>query len=362
MKQPRSSQVEVYGTGRTEGNGFEGLTLLARGNTLGRYRLTDEYEREVQDESVSTRTDQPARPDRRGSRMSALVFAVVLAAPGVLFPDQPAPGTNPIQCENRREGSSDWQLTRVRLDRSDGCRSAVIEGYCSQQSVAAGEKLQIMVSTEPAARFQMEIFRTGHYGGRGARLMKKVGPVAGRPQPTPKSDERTMHECRWEPSAELTIPKDWLSGVYLGRLTTLPEAADQPYWQSYVVFIVRDDRPADILFQCSDNTWQAYNGWPYKTSMYTHPKGNGPWADVSFDRPYGREAQYTAIVNDPLSVGSGAWLTFEFPLAYWLEQHGYDVSYCSNSDMITPDRGLKCKACSAWATTSIGISASTTAR
>ena len=31
-------------------------------------------------------------------------------------------------------------------------------------------------------------------------------------------------------------------------------------------------------------------------------------------------------------------------MAYWLEQQGYDVSYCSNSDMLTPDRGLKCKA------------------
>src|SRR5690606_16734414 len=38
------------------------------------------------------------------------------------------------------------------------------------------------------------------------------------------------------------------------------------------------------------------------------------------------------------------FLPFEFPLAYWLEQHGYDVSYCSNSDMLSPDRGLKCKA------------------
>jgi len=65
---------------------------------------------------------------------------------------------------------------------------------------------------------------------------------------------------------------------------------------------------------------------------------------VSFDRPYGREAQYTSIVNDPLSVGSGGYLTFEFPLAYWLEQQGCDVSYCSNSDMIAADRGSKCKA------------------
>ena len=70
----------------------------------------------------------------------------------------------------------------------------------------------------------------------------------------------------------------------------------------------------------------------------------GPWADVSFDRPYGREAQHEGVVNDPLTFGSGEFLPFEFPLAYWLEQHGYDVTYCSNSDMLTPDRGLRCKA------------------
>jgi hypothetical protein len=42
-------------------------------------------------------------------------------------------------------------------------------------------------------------------------------------------------------------------------------------------------------------------------------------------------------------VGAGEFLSFEFPLSYFLEQHGYDVSYVSNSDMISPDRGLKCK-------------------
>jgi len=252
---------------------------------------------------------------------------------------------NLIQRENSREGATDWQLTRVRINQEDGCRSEEIEGYCSKQSVAAGEKLQIMVSTDPASRFKLEIFRMGYYGGRGARLMKTLGPLEGKPQPVPKPDARTMHECRWDPSVELTIPADWPSGVYLGRLTTLPDSDDKPYWQSYVIFIVRDDRPADVLFQCSDNTWQAYNGWPYKSSLYTHPKDTlGPWADVSVDRPYGREAQHEGIVNDPLSVGSGGFLTFEFPLAYWLEQQGYDVTYCSNSDLLTPNRGLKCKA------------------
>ncbi len=77
--------------------------------------------------------------------------------------------------------------------------------------------------------------------------------------------------------------------------------------------------------------------------VYPSKGGQGPWADVSFDRPYGRQSQYLGIVNDPLSVGSGEFLSFEQPMSFFLEQHGYDVTYCSNSDMLTPQRGLKCK-------------------
>lgn len=249
---------------------------------------------------------------------------------------------NRIQQENALEGSRDWQLTRMRLDKSGGFRSPFIEGYCSRQSVQAGETLDIFVSTAPAARFKIEIFRTGYYGGRGARLMTELGPFEGKAQPVPEPDETTrLRECRWEKSHTLTIPEAWMSGVYLGRLTTLPETADQPYWQSYVVFIVKDDRPADILLQCSDNTWQAYNRWPDDYSLYTDPRGGqGPLAHVSFDRPY---AKYAQIYENPQSVGSGEWLCFEYPMAFWLEQQGYDVTYCSNADMLTPDRGLKCK-------------------
>lgn len=244
--------------------------------------------------------------------------------------------------ENAKQGSNDWQLTRVRVDGSK-YRSTWIEGYCSKQSVKAGETIDIKVSTNPPRKFNIEFFRTGYYGGKGARLMSQVGPLQGKTQETPKPGEKDLHECNWETSYSLQIPNDWISGVYLGRLTTIPESDKEAYWQSYVIFIVRDDRSADILFQCSDNTWQAYNQWPSKYSVYTNPKGNqGPWSDVSFDRPYGREAQFDSVVNDPLTVGAGEYLPLEFPLAYWLEQNGYDVSYCSNSDMMTPDRGLKC--------------------
>jgi hypothetical protein len=247
-----------------------------------------------------------------------------------------------IRQENSKQGARDWQLTRVRLDKRGGLRSPPIEGYCSKQSVAAGESIDIMVSSDPQQEFIIEIFRTGYYGGRGARLMTKLGPFVGKTQPLPQVGDKRIRECHWKPATTLTIPDDWPSGVYLGRLTTLSDTTGFGYWQNYVVFIVRDDRPADILLQCSDNTWQAYNQWPDGYSVYTHPRGNqGPWADVSFDRPYGK---YPQIFENPQTIGSGEWLCFEFPMAYWLEQHGYDVTYCSNSDMLTPDRGLKCKA------------------
>jgi hypothetical protein len=240
-----------------------------------------------------------------------------------------------IARENRREGSLDWQLTRVRVDGDNGFRSRSIEGFVSRQSVAAGEELELFVSANPPARFKVEIFRLGYYGGRGARLVTEIGPFQGKTQDDPPEGQKRLRECRWKACATLKVPLDWASGVYLGRLTTIPEGAG-PYWQSYVIFVVRDARRADVLFQVSDNTWQAYNVWPGGWSLYTDPRGaHALGVAVSFDRPYGL---YPQIFRNPQSVGSGEFLLWEYPLAYWLEEHGHDVTYCSNSDCLDASR------------------------
>ena len=105
-----------------------------------------------------------------------------------------------IEQENQQPGATDWQLTRVRADAGD-FRSPWIEGYCSRQSVAAGETLEIMVSTDPPQPFQIEIFRMGYYGGLGARLMQVLGPLEGKVQAVPTPGEKNLHECQWEPTA-----------------------------------------------------------------------------------------------------------------------------------------------------------------
>ncbi|SVE35445.1 uncharacterized protein METZ01_LOCUS488299, partial [marine metagenome] len=172
-----------------------------------------------------------------------------------------APATdNPIRKENAKPGTRDWLLTKTDITKNEPVelwRSPRIEGYCSATSVSTGDRLKIMVSTNPVSEFDLEIFRTGYYGGAGGRSMKKFTPIQGKTQADPEIGENRLRECKWEASVEFEIPDDWLSGVYLGKLTAKKEGV-----QSYVIFIVRDDRPCDLLFQCSDTTWQAYNSWP----------------------------------------------------------------------------------------------------
>jgi hypothetical protein len=271
-------------------------------------------------------------------------------------------GRNLIRTENAKPGTRDWMLTNTYIDPDTWWRSPSIEGYCSEMSVSAGDTLKVMVSTNPVSEFSLEIFRTGYYGGDGARSMMRFDSLPGKIQPDPPIGENRLRECKWEPSVEFEIPSDWLSGVYLGKLTAKKVegvyqsklTAKKDGLQSYVIFTVRDDRPCDLLFQCSDITWHAYNSWPDdRWSLYHNDKDvynefnerkkwtTGPdsgW--VSFDRPYANFCQ-DHLVDRPSSVGSGEFLLWEFPLSYWMEQHGYEVSYISNVDTHTDGAGLR---------------------
>ena len=286
------------------------------------------------------------RLNRRDALKGVAAASLALASGAFGIPKtfgQTSIGKNMIELENAKPGTRGWLLTNTRTDPTKGRspvasgRSHAIEGYCSANSVRAGEKLQIMVSTNPASAFKLEIFRTGYYNGDGARLVKRFDSLTGVPQPDPPIGENYLRECQWEPAVEFEIPDDWLSGVYLGKLT-----AEIENLQSYVIFIVRDDRPCDLLFQCSDLTWTAYNRWPTDYSIYSKHEGYSntgvPSGTVSFDRPY---ALFTHPVNKiKASVGSGEYLPWEFPLAFWLEQHSYDVSYISNIDTHADPAGL----------------------
>ncbi len=236
-----------------------------------------------------------------------------------------------IRLENEKEGTTDWQLTNVRLDSTAKFRQSILEGYANKMSVFAGESLSFHVSTTPTAPFHIDIYRLGYYQGTGGRHLARYGPFPGKVQPVPAFANKRLRECKWDPCTTIEIPASWPSGVYLGKLTSTKHR-----YQSYVTFIIKDNRPADFLFQCSTNTWQAYNKWPDASSLYDNDRPDKkplvPNVQASFDRPF---AKYPQVSDNPLSLGSGEFLLFEFPFSYWLEQNGYDVTYGTNEDIHT---------------------------
>jgi hypothetical protein len=242
-----------------------------------------------------------------------------------------------IPRENRKEGTQDWLLNTTRTAPRSRHRSPYIEGYCSHTSIRARERIRFYISTRPTSGpVQVDLYRMGYYGGLGARHVLSAGPIWVKPQPTPAPGERRLRACKWEPALELTISPEWVSGIYLAKLTSLYAKAE-----SYLIFIVKDDRAADFVFQCSDTTWQAYNKWPKHCSLYDYPNKRdywGPDVEVSFDRPY---SKYTLLVKNRQTLGSGEWFLWEYPLAYWMESLGYDVTYVSALDTHSEPSSLK---------------------
>lgn len=142
---------------------------------------------------------------------------------------------NLIVAENLRPGTDDWQLMHPATSRE-------IEGYASATRVNRGDAIELIVAP-------IEVAGT-------AQIMPTMDPDTG------------LVDCAWVKSITLTTrnpsePNDWLSGIYLARLSATDSGA-----QSYVIFVVRDDqRKAALLFQLSVTTYQAYNYWGGK-SLY----------------------------------------------------------------------------------------------
>lgn len=271
--------------------------------------------------------------------LRATAAATVSPLAGFFSGTSPADGATRTSEENAKPGTPEWQLQHTKFDNEPTMiayplnrqvRSSAIEGYASKTSVAAGEPIDFMVSMNPAGSFVVDIYRMGYYGGAGGRHYLRLGPFWAEPQPVPMMTIERLRECRWPASTTFTIPRAWPSGVYLAKLT-------RDEWfgpQSYIIFVVKEHRPCDLLFQVADLTWQAYNKWPARDSLYDDGTAavwyTGPNVRVSFDRPY---AKYCQVIDAPLSAGSGSFLLWEHPLAFWLEQQGYDVTYCSNLDL-----------------------------
>jgi hypothetical protein len=240
---------------------------------------------------------------------------------------QATPGAmrdNPTAQENRQPGSNKWQLglAGFQIATDPGQQ---IAGYASATSANKGESITFHITVTPVQTYTIDIYRVGWYNGRGGRLLQHVDAQAGVHQPVcPPQPDTGLIACDWPASYALSIPETWASGVYLALLTNAQK------YQNYIIFVVRDDeRVADILYQQSVTTYQAYNDYPddgktgkslYAYNSYGPPTlaGDRRAVKVSFDRPY--------------NYGAGQFMNWEVNFVRWLERSGYDVAYSTDLD------------------------------
>jgi hypothetical protein len=142
----------------------------------------------------------------------------------------------------------------------------------------------------------------GYYGGAGARLVQTLGPFEGTVQPDPPIGEERLRECQWKPCTSITIPDDWLSGIYLGKLSLhedrlpklhrLHRARCAPRWTSSCSAATTRGRPTT-----------AGPTILRSTTMARIRLGAEAGIRVSYDRPYGK---YCQILDSPLTVKARA--------------------------------------------------------
>ena len=281
------------------------------------------------------------------TRMVVLALLVAVIAP-VLAVGVPAivragavdpcgTGGNPVSCENSKPGDpmANWQVT--------GVGDTSIQGFATSMSVNLGQTENFKVQTT-ASSWHIDILRLGYYGGDGARLIASRHPAVGpspQTQPSCISTASTgLIDCgNWAVSASWTVP----THRGLRRLHRHLVRNDTG-GKSQIPFVVRDDAShSDILYQTSDETWEAYNDLgrqqplPVRRGAGRHPSP-ATRTRLPPGNPQGYQGAFAVSYNRPLAHGARRQrrvrlFNAEFPMIEFLEKNGYDVSYTSEADV-----------------------------
>ncbi|HLI24976.1 MAG TPA: N,N-dimethylformamidase beta subunit family domain-containing protein, partial [Acidimicrobiales bacterium] len=266
----------------------------------------------------------PTAPGGRHHPGAGQARTVGASAPGA---DNPPPGpatflgpdgveSRAIIAENRKPGTTAWKIT-------DPPATGMIEGFADRNYVTDGTSFGLYVSTT-APSFHVVAYRMGYYQGKGGRQVWSSAQVPGRLQPPCPLDPATnMVSCdNWSRSLTVAVTAAWPVGDYVLKLTG---SGNQ---QAYVPMTVWDpnSHAAYMLVNrtLTEEGWNTFGGYDYY-------QGQGPCILDNDVYPPCNRARVVSL-DRPFAEGNGTEDFFgnEYPVVYWMEEHGLDVTYATD--------------------------------
>jgi hypothetical protein len=233
------------------------------------------------------------------------------------FPGPDGLESRAIVAENRKPGTTAWRITGAPS-------TGFVEGFADTTYASVGQTVHLYVSTT-APSFKVVAYRMGYYRGKGGRRIWSSRSVPGRVQPTcPVTAGVNMVSCdNWSRSVSMRVTDAFVQGDYLLKLVG---SGNQ---QGYVLLTVWDPASTAAYLVMSrsmtEEGWNTFGGYDFyqgEGACTLGQTGSYPPCNrarvVSFDRPF--------------ATGHGAsdFLANEYPLVRFMEEHGLDVTYCTD--------------------------------
>jgi hypothetical protein len=213
-----------------------------------------------------------------------------------------------VDAEHDAQGTNSWFVRTWATPKELG-------GYVSPSSVEPGGVASLHVRSTHAT-VSAVAYRTGYYGGTGARQVWKQELTVQAPGPAQLLAPATRTWIAPWPESTRLDTKGWVPGHYLILLSAAGK-------QTWVPFTVKSPSVKGRVVIIAENaTWQAYNAFG-GASLYHGSDGRRKTRAyvVSFDRPldYG--------------FGSGDFFGNEMPMVRLAEQLRLPVAYLTDTDL-----------------------------
>lgn len=219
-----------------------------------------------------------------------------------------------IVAENERSGTMSWRIAHQGR--------GVIEGFADKNYAAIGDTVGLYVSTDVPS-FRVVAYRMGWYGGLGARQIWSSAAVPGHVQPAcPVAPKTNMVSCaNWARSLKMVVTRNFVPGDYLLKLVSHGNA------QSYVLLTIWD--PSSTATYLVMNRALVEQGWN-TFGGYSFYQGKGPCILHSGSYPVCNRARVVSFDRPYDAIGSSDFLDNEYPLVQFMEEHGLDLTYCTD--------------------------------